>query len=76
MHKPTDPARCADPKLIAQFDRAQLDPRAFAEIERRERSRAIAGALARAVAWVLRLPRRMTASRNAPARRHADPAIG
>jgi hypothetical protein len=58
------------------LDRAQLDPRAFAEIERRERSWVIAAALARAAAWLFRLRRRMAASSNAPARRHVDPAIG
>ena len=32
MHTATGLAHCADPKLIARLDRAQLDPRAFAEI--------------------------------------------
>jgi hypothetical protein len=78
MQKPIRPEYSADPKLIAQFDRAQIDPRILAEIARLERARAIGEALACAIVWLIGLPRRMLdrRGRNAPTGRHVGSAPG
>jgi hypothetical protein len=73
MQKPIRLDNPSDPKLIAEFDRAQIDPRVLEQIARHERARAVGEALASAIAWLIRLPRRLAdASRNrTPAGRHA-----
>jgi hypothetical protein len=74
MQKPIRLDNPTDPKLIAQFDRAQIDAHVLEQIARLERARAIGEALASAIAWLVRLPRRIVENR--PARRHAGSTVG
>jgi predicted oxidoreductase len=73
MRTPTHPDNPADTKAIAAFDRAQTDPRTLEQIARLERARAVGEALATAVAWLVRLPRRIVEAvrSRTPAGRHA-----